>query len=708
MAMALLWISALQGREAFSVSESGGTLTFDFFDRQCLRLRSHVPAGMESRVNLNKVDQVSENEVLIHLTGDNRDVHHGDKLQGGLLGERLRFVSKDMHDRNGHKEMVLTHKDAVTGLVVLSHYVFSASSPTIRRYTEVINQGNSDIGIDYVSSAVMNNLNNFSQGGVNENLRFHIPYNSWCKEAQWHEFKPRDLGFDDDATFNLNAISFTNIGTWSTVKYLPTGMIENRAAGVTWYWQIEHNAAWHWEFSNTGSWVRPFSTYLYLGGPDAYHHNAWKNLSPGQTYTTVPVAIGCVKGGVEEAVTALTQYRREFLLHKTPDHTTCGVVFNDYMNCLWGDPSTAKELPMIEAAAKAGCKYYVIDGGWFDKLGVWEPSKTRFPEGLKFLMDKIREKGMTPGLWFEIEVAGANSALKDKPDEWFFMRHGKRVIDENRYFLDFRNPEVIAYCNEAIDRMISHYGIGYIKIDFNATALTGTDANAESVGQGLLEHNRAVLAWYDTVQQRHPGLIMENCASGGLRTDYAMNSRLQLQSVSDQGDYRKMPAVMVGTIAAVLPEQLGVWSYPKAAGNAREASFNMVSGMMARMFLSGPIDKLSGESSAQITEGIRVYSRTLAPLMHQAFPFFPLGFPSVSDVTTPISLGLRCGDREFIAVWRLQGANKVRIARDAIQSVELIYPRDLNITVVRQPVGFEIQFPDVYMAGIVEITKSSK
>jgi alpha-galactosidase len=38
------------------------------------------------------------------------------------------------------------------------------------------------------------------------------------------------------------------------------------------------------------------------------------------------------------------------------------------MNCLWGDPTEAKELPMIEAAASAGCEYYVIDAGWYAEL----------------------------------------------------------------------------------------------------------------------------------------------------------------------------------------------------------------------------------------------------------------------------------------------------------------------------------------------------
>src|SRR6185437_14135939 len=97
--------------------------------------------------------------------------------------------------------------------------------------------------------------------------------------------------------------------------------------------------------------------YAYLGGPDDLHSAAWKNLKPGETYQTVPVAIGCVRGGFGEAVEALTRYRREACVRKPSRNSRCPVIFNDYMNCLWGDPTEAKELPLIAAAAKAGCEY---------------------------------------------------------------------------------------------------------------------------------------------------------------------------------------------------------------------------------------------------------------------------------------------------------------------------------------------------------------
>ena len=136
-----------------------------------------------------------------------------------------------------------------------------------------------------------------------------------------------------------------------------------------------------------------------------------------------------------------THYRRAACLRPRSDTRRLPVIFNDYMNCLEGDPTTAKEMPLIDAAAAAGCEYFVIDAGWYAELnenwwgsvGAWQPSKTRWPGGLQLVLDRIRAKGMVPGLWLEPEVIGINSPLKDKPDAWFFQRHGKRVIDHTRY-----------------------------------------------------------------------------------------------------------------------------------------------------------------------------------------------------------------------------------------------------------------------------------
>ena len=195
-------------------------------------------------------------------------------------------------------------------------------------------------------------------------------------------------------------------------------------------------------------------------------------MKPGDTFASVPVSVGSACGDVEEAAGELTKYRRAIRI-KNEDNEKLPVIFNDYMNCLWGDPTTEKELPLIDKAKEAGCEYFCVDCGWYsagfwwDGVGEWLPSKERFPGGLKEVMDYIRSKGMVPGVWLELEVMGIKCPKADKvPDDWYFMRHGKKVYDRSRYQLDFRNPEVIAHATEVIDRLVNEYGVGYIKMDY--------------------------------------------------------------------------------------------------------------------------------------------------------------------------------------------------------------------------------------------------
>jgi alpha-galactosidase len=529
----------------------------------------------------------------------------------------------------------------------------------------------------------------------------HIPRNTWLAEAQWKTCRVTDAGYSE---FGLGAIVATSTGTWSTASHLPLGMIENTEAGLTWFWQIDHSGSWHWEVGSLGN-----DLYLYAGGPDEEHHHAWRNLRPGETYESVPVGVGCVAGGFDAAVAALTAYRRAACLTPHPDNRNCPVIFNDYMNCLWADPTTEKEKPMIDAAAAAGCEIYVIDAGWYNEqgekwwptIGLWQPSRTRFaPDGLGGLMDYIRSRHMVPGLWLEIEGAGVNSPLKDKPDAWFFMRHGRRVVDHGRFQLDFRNPEVRTHADGVVDRLVRDYGIGYIKMDYNETFQMGTELDADSFGQGLLGHNRAYLAWLDAVHARYPDLAIENCSSGGLRMDYGMLSHHQLQSSSDQSDYRKYPGILVGALAGVVPEQLAVWSYPKADGDAREASFNMVNAMLCRIHQSGQLATLRGDSLAQVKEGIRLYRTTIRKHLPVGVPFFPLGAPDCTDPVTPVAVGLQHNAVRFLAVWRLAGDRQVVLPVSGGSTWRLLYPKDLGIRVTHGVGRLTVDFPGPHMAAL--------
>ena len=454
-------------------------------------------------------------------------------------------------------------------------------------------------------------------------------------------------------SFSMKRISIGSTGSWSCDEYLPMGSYYNTELNKTFTWQIETSGSWHWEISDIRDRL-----YLQASGPTYQENGFAKSLKPGEEFVSVPCALAVAEGDFEASIQALTEYRRR-IRRKNQVNENLPVIFNDYMNCLMGEPTTEVLKPLIDSAEKAGCEYFCIDCGWYsdgywwDGVGEWLPSQKRFPGGLQEVIRYIRSKNMTPGLWLELEVMGKKCPLADKvPSEWFFQRNGRPVIDHCRYHLDFRNPEVQKYAGEVIRRLVEDYGVGYIKMDYNINAGVGTDLHADSPGEGLLAHTRAYLAWLDGIFEKYPDLIIENCSSGGMRMEYSLLSRHSIQSVTDQTDYIKMAAIAVNCTTACTPEQAAIWSYPLVHGKEVETIYIMVNAMLLRIHQSGYLGQIGEERMDRVCEGIRVY-KEIREDIKTGLPFWPTGLASFSDEY--ISFGIQNGEKCYLAVWRMRG-----------------------------------------------------
>src|SRR5947209_1014075 len=330
----------------FTWEVSGLVFSFEF-DEDRLRFRHVLPAGVAEPGRLPPPNMVSGLETSIHCTGEDIPDHHGAKLCAGSPGIRMRFVRREETATAKGRRLILTHEYARLGLRVQSIYESFDGISVVRRTTNVTNIGDKPVGIEYVSSAMLNNF--ASPDTFQQDLRIHFAHNSWQAEAQWRSVRPADLGLLDNGNFTVSGALFSSLGSWPCQSYLPMAMVENERCKAIWFWQVEHNGSWHCEIAQTS--LR--GLYAYLGGPDAQHAQAWKMLQPGERYSTVPVAIGCVRGGFEQAVAELTHYRRAILLHPRRDMRECPPVFTDAV-VLGGDQSTEKDVSLIDAAAAAG------------------------------------------------------------------------------------------------------------------------------------------------------------------------------------------------------------------------------------------------------------------------------------------------------------------------------------------------------------------
>ncbi|TYB61778.1 alpha-galactosidase [Nonomuraea sp. PA05] len=602
--------------------------------------------------------RTSQPLVEVLVPGEGR-ARASQRLSDTAVGCRLRYTGSEQSSANGWHELRIRLRDEASGLDAEVTMRSPDGVPAVQARVRVTNSGEHPVPLLAVTSFAAA----FPTGRVSD-LDLLYADSEWLGESRWAS-RPLadhvpDLDLREHGQHGKGTFALTSQGTWSSGRHVPMGGLTDRSAGRTWLWQIEHNGPWRWE---TGE--RLDGAYVALSGPTDLDHQWNELLAPGESFTTVPVAIAVSAKGVEDAAAALTAYRRA-LVRPHPDRVTLPLVFNDYMNTLMGDPTTAKLLPLIDAAAAAGAQVFCVDAGWYDdggdwwdSVGEWLPSQTRFPHGLEEVLARIASHGMTPGLWLEPEVIGVRSPMADKlPDAAFLQRGGVRLAEHGRHHLDLRHPAAVAHLDQVVDRLVEELGVGYFKLDYNINPGAGTDVDATSVGGGLLAHNRAHLAWLESVLDRHPHLVLENCGSGAMRMDYAMLSRLQLQSTSDQQDFLRYPPIAVAAPLSMLPEQAANWAYPQPGMTAEEIAFTMCTGVLGRLYLSGDLPRMTPERLALVEEGVRLHKSLRADLL-RATPCWPLGLPGWDDPW--LALGLRTDEATHLAIWRRPGAGDTTV-----------------------------------------------
>ncbi|KRE30416.1 alpha-galactosidase [Agromyces sp. Soil535] len=620
-----------------------------------------------------------------------------DRLDHSQIGRALRYAAHVEERDSEASHLRVTQLDAVRGIEATITLESPNGSGCIRASVDVVNVGDSTVVLRSVTSWSSAFGGTPDEGAATsadakprvdrdgfESWELVSGTGEWLGEGRWTRRGIREaglVGIREDLTGHdrRSSIGASSYGTWSTGGALPVAGIESTSIGAAWLWQIEHNGGWRWEIGENLS-----GGVFSLSGPTDRDHAFTLALAPGERFTTVPVTVAFA-GTFAAALDQLTAYRRA-ARRPHVDNERMPVVFNDYMNTLNGDPTTQRLLPLIDAAAEVGAEVFCIDAGWYDdsgswwgSVGEWLPSTVRFPAGLAEVIEHIRRRGMTPGLWLEPEVVGVRSPLVDQlPDDAFLQRAGQRVEEHERFHLDLRHPKVIQHLNDVVDRLVDEFGIGFLKLDYNVNPGSGTDVDAHSPGHGLLQHNRAHLAWLDSVHERHPELILENCASGAMRMDFAMLSRLQMQSTSDQQDFRLYPPIAATAPISMLPEQAASWAYPQPEMTDEEVAFCLVTGLLGRYYLSGYLNRMTSGQRELVREAVDAAKR-LRGAIARSTPFWPTGLPDGGQV---VSMGLADQGAAYVSVWNRGGPGPVRLDLPDFRGlevvVETVFPRTLQ------------------------------
>lgn len=574
----------------------------------------------------------------IFISGENPNDHCGAKHTGSLLSDSLQYVSH----RDTDNEIVFFLKN--DKIEVRQHYEFFTDASAVRSYAEIKNVSNDDIGLEYASS--------FCLYGFEFN-KVWLCHNAWCRELEWRCYTPQMLGFNHITPFSTKRIAVSNTGTWSSKEYMPMGMLQNDDESI--FWQIEHNGSWNFEISDIQG-----VNYIKLSGPSEQENSWWKELKPNETFETVKTATA-FSSDFNGAIAEMTNYRKHFA-YKSPADTNLPVIFNDYMRCLNADPTTEKEIAVIDAAAQIGAEIYCMDAGWYadgtwwETVGEWKVCNSRFPGGIKKVFDYIRSKGMKPGIWLEPESIGIKCPILNQfTDDCFFVRHGKRVINHGRYSFDFTNKKVTNFLDGVVDGLIRDLGIEYFKFDYNIEGGSGTEINSSSFGDGLMKHQAAYLEWIDGIYARHPNIIIENCASGGMRMDFKSLTHFTMQSLTDASNYKHIASIAAMSPTAVIARQAQVWVVPFTEHTNSEIAFSMVNSLFKRPVISGETHLLNSEQLKIIKDGIKIY-KSIRSEIPNLIPFYPIG--TANFESDWIVCGYKGGSHIYIVAQRLGGESE--------------------------------------------------
>ena len=413
-------------------------------------------------------------------------------------------------DNESGKHRIHCYQDPSSGLCVRVQLKIFDDFPAWEWMLEMTNQGVYDTPI--ISDVLALDLAIPATGG-NDPILHHAKGSS----CDIDDFVPR--------TDNLRRgreIDIKSFGGRSSNGVLPFMNLQNKAGGYV--VGIGWSGQWRARFTRSDEQVRLSSRMEHLR----------TSLKPGETIRSPRILL--IEWQGEDADVGTNLLRRILLAHYSQKNLDSTLAIpptahpRQLLYYLTGHVSEEDHLAAIDRAREIGLEAFWVDAlwygegeRWFEEVGNWTINRKRFPRGLKPFADKAHENGMKFILWFEPERVRPKTPLaKEHPE--YLLKHPNH---EDNLLLNLGNPEAWKWVADTISSIISEVGVDIYRQDFNIEPIEYWLAADEPERRGITEirHIEGLYALWDELRRRHPGLIIDNCASGGRRIDLETTSR---------------------------------------------------------------------------------------------------------------------------------------------------------------------------------------
>ncbi len=444
------------------------------------------------------------------------------------------------------QSLTLTYRHHVLPLEIQARYAAWGETGTLTRRLTLVNRGQ---GVLHVES---------------------FPSLSWQLPAGEFELTTLRGGWGQERqvvteTLGDKAVSFESGLGRSTARMSPWFSLRNRRNGLRYLAQLAWSGNWNLAFLRLPGDVPTSQKDLYVEMGLHGDFNGPISLPPAQSLDLPEVAFTVSSGDLDDAANALHRYHRRFVVPRNPANDPPLVQFNSW----YPFPGKMNILDMkrcADIAAKIGTEVFVLDAGWYNKidwgreLGDWQPDRNAFPKGTAELAESVHAAGMKFGIWMEIECLGDQSEMIRRHADWCLKCDGHPVKRDQRFQLDFGKPEVRQWAMAEINRIVREHGLDWVKIDYNIDIGDRFDADdGTRPGDIHYRHVRGYYAWLDELRRSHPGLVVENCSSGGLRFDLGIIAHTHTTWLSDRTTPKQSLQLAYGSTLEFTPQVCNHW-----------------------------------------------------------------------------------------------------------------------------------------------------
>ncbi|MBM6440367.1 alpha-galactosidase [Lacticaseibacillus rhamnosus] len=282
---------------------------------------------------------------------------------------------------------------------------------------------------------------------------------------------------------------------------------------------------WSGNFSYTAQVDQFGNSRLVMGlNPELF---SWQ-LKPSEPFVTPEAAVAYTTNGLNDLSHI---FHRFFADHVMPLPRKNLIEYNTWESTYF-DVSEAKVRAEIPKAEALGVELIVIDDGWFKnrpndagQLGDWVPDPVKFPRGLRPIADALHERGLAFGLWVEPEMITENSELYAEHPDWAMQYVGQKPLrSRNQLILDLSQRIVQDHLIKVLTDLVRTNHIDYLKWDYNRHfSQPGSPVlPPDQQGEVGYRYTRGLYRVLKTLRDTFPGLLIENCSSGGGRLDGGM------------------------------------------------------------------------------------------------------------------------------------------------------------------------------------------